>query len=600
MNILTMDQVTKSYTDRILLDNTGFSIQEGEKIGILGLNGTGKSTLLKLLAGIEETDQGEVIKGSHIKIGYLDQAPEFAKHMTVLSGALHGLDGQDMVLVSEAKSMLWKMDLRDYEQPVEHLSGGQRKRVALVNTILQDVDILVLDEPTNHLDHEMSEWLENYLIQYRGSIVMVTHDRWFLDRIVTRIVEVDQGKLYSYPGSYSEFVILKMQRQNMELATERKRQSILKKELAWLARGARARSTKQKAHIGRIEEMQQQKAPEAVRQAELDSVATRMGKKTIELTDISKQYDDNILIRDFNYIFLRNDRIGIIGPNGCGKSTLLKIITDKIKPDTGQIEVGDTIKIGYFAQENSHMDVEMKAIDYVKEVGEYIKTNDGSISASMLMERFLFDGTMQWTKIGKLSGGERRRLYLMRILMEAPNVLILDEPTNDLDIQTLTVLEDYLDAFPGIVIVVSHDRYFLDRVVTRIFSFEGGGKIKQYEGGYLDYLAAAKRDAVWEEKSAQSKESKDKKEKPKPNTVKPKFSFNEKREYEMIDEIIKDLEDKIVRLDEKIAENATNSMKLNELLSEKETAEAELEEKMDRWVYLQELAEKIENYNNGE
>lgn len=619
MNLLTIENLSKAYTDRVLFQDAAFSIQDGEKIGVIGLNGMGKSTLLKILAGKEETDEGQVIMGNHVKIAYLEQTPQFEENVTVLQAALAGMDINDMVLEAEAKSMLQQLDLPDYEQPVNQLSGGQKKRVALINTILQQVEILILDEPTNHLDNEMSRWLEEYLISYRGAIVMVTHDRYFLDRVVSRIVEVDHGKIYSYPGSYAEYVGLKMQRQSMELATERKRKSILKKELAWLARGARARSTKQKAHIQRIENMLQAEGPLEDVQIEIGSVSSRMGRKTIELHGLSKAYGNKKLIEDFEYIFLKNDRIGIVGSNGSGKSTLLKMIVGEVEPDKGTIEVGETIRIGYFAQDNVHMDHEMKAIEYVREVAEYIQTGDGKITASALMERFLFDGTMQWSKIGKLSGGERRRLYLLRILMQAPNVLIFDEPTNDLDIQTLNVLEDYLDAFDGIVIAVSHDRYFLDRIVHRIFALEGDGHIQQYEGGYGDYLIArAKRypnrylpdgsirgnekSGQGEARTAEKKETEGKDIRKKPNfsPQKVKFTYNEQREYERIDDDIAALEKKLESINTQITANATNSVRLKELMEEQEQAQAALDEKMERWVYLNELAEQIEAQKNGE
>ena len=619
MNLLTIENLSKAYTDRVLFQDAAFSIQDGEKIGVIGLNGMGKSTLLKIIAGKEETDEGQVIMGNHVKIAYLEQTPQFEENVTVLQATLAGMDIDDMALEAEAKSMLQQLDLPDYEQPVNQLSGGQKKRVALINTILQQVEILILDEPTNHLDNEMSRWLEEYLISYRGAIVMVTHDRYFLDRVVSRIVEVDHGKIYSYPGSYAEYVGLKMQRQNMELATERKRKSILKKELAWLARGARARSTKQKAHIQRIENMLQAEGPLEEVQIEMASVSSRMGRKTIELHGLSKSYGNKKLIENFEYIFLKNDRIGIVGSNGSGKSTLLKMIVGEVEPDKGTIEVGETIRIGYFAQDNVHMDHEMKAIEYVREVAEYIQTGDGKITASALMERFLFDGTMQWSKIGKLSGGERRRLYLLRILMQAPNVLIFDEPTNDLDIQTLNVLEDYLDAFDGIVIAVSHDRYFLDRIVHRIFALEQDGHIQQYEGGYGDYLIArAKRypnrylpdgsiranekSGQGEVRTAEKKEteSKDIRKKPNYSPQKLKFTYNEQREFETIDDDIAALEKKLESINAQITANATNSVKLKELMGEQELTQTALDEKMERWVYLNELAEQIEAQKNGE
>lgn len=607
MNLLTMEHITKAYTDRVLLNDVAFSINENEKIGVIGINGMGKSTLLKVTAGIEPYDEGKISMGKQVKICYLPQTPEFEEGTTVLRAAIADNVNElnQWTIEADARSMLNQLGFYDYNEKVEHMSGGQKKRIALVNALLTSADILILDEPTNHLDNAMSEWLEEYLIGFRGAILMVTHDRYFLDRVATRIVEVDQGKLYSYPGNYSEFVKLKAERQDMALATERKRKSLLRTELEWLGRGARARSTKQKAHIDRIKAMQEIKDIQEEKRVVLDSVASRMGNKTIELENISKSYGNRKLISDYSYIFLKNDRIGIIGPNGCGKTTLLKIINGIVRPDSGTIEIGQTIRIGYFSQENEYMDASMKVIDYVKEVGEYVTTSDGKITASQMLERFLFDGAMQWSKIEKLSGGEKRRLYLMRVLMSAPNVLILDEPTNDLDIQTLTILEDYLDHFDGIIITVSHDRYFLDRIVNRTFSFEGDGKIRQFEGGYSDYLIRKELEGLDTEMSlkghavateGQSKKgessSKDTWKQRKP---KFKFTYKEQREFETIDDDIAKLEEKLETLDAQIAANATNSVKLRELMDKKEEAGNELDEKMERWVYLNDLNEKIQN-----
>lgn len=615
MNLLTMENITKSYTDRILLDDVGFSINENEKIGVIGVNGMGKSTLLKVVAGIEEADAGKISMGNQVKICYLPQTPVFTPGTTILQAAVGGNmeEWNRWTIEADARSMLNQLGFMDYEEKVEHMSGGQKKRVALVNALLTPADILILDEPTNHLDNAMSEWLENYLISFRGAVLMVTHDRYFLDRIATRIVEVDKGKLYSYPGNYAKFVELKEERQNMALATERKRKSLLRTELEWLHRGARARSTKQKAHIDRIQAMQEMKDIQEEKQVLLTSTASRMGNKTIELFDISKSYGNHLLIRDYNYIFLKNDRIGIIGPNGCGKTTLLKIINGIVKPDTGTIEIGQTIRIGYFSQENEYMDDSMKVIDYVKEAGEYIQTSDGRITASQMLERFLFEGAIQWSKIEKLSGGEKRRLYLLRILMSAPNVLILDEPTNDLDIQTLTILENYLDGFDGIIIVVSHDRYFLDRTVRRIFAFEGEGAIRQYEGGYSDYLIRKELEGLPDmtvksmgvgstaqtEKSGSENSAEDSRVTWKKHDKKLKFSYKEQREFETIDEEITALEEKIEVLDAQMLENASNSVKLNELLEKKEEASQQLDEKMDRWVYLNDLNEQIQEAANS-
>ena len=607
MNLLTMEHITKAYTDRVLLNDVAFSINENEKIGVIGINGMGKSTLLKVTAGIEPYDEGKISMGKQVKICYLPQTPEFEEGTTVLRAAIADNVNElnQWTIEADARSMLNQLGFYDYDEKVEHMSGGQKKRIALVNALLTPADILILDEPTNHLDNAMSEWLEEYLIGFRGAILMVTHDRYFLDRVATRIVEVDQGKLYSYPGNYSEFVKLKAERQDMALATERKRKSLLRTELEWLGRGARARSTKQKAHIDRIKAMQEIKDIQEEKRVVLDSVASRMGNKTIELENISKSYGNRKLISDYSYIFLKNDRIGIIGPNGCGKTTLLKIINGIVRPDSGTIEIGQTIRIGYFSQENEYMDASMKVIDYVKEVGEYVTTSDGKITASQMLERFLFDGAMQWSKIEKLSGGEKRRLYLMRVLMSAPNVLILDEPTNDLDIQTLTILEDYLDHFDGIIITVSHDRYFLDRIVNRTFSFEGDGKVRQFEGGYSDYLIRKELEGLDTEMSLKGhaaategqlkKGESSSKDTWKQRKPKFKFTYKEQREFETIDDDIAKLEEKLETLDAQIAANATNSVKLRELMEKKEEAGNELDEKMERWVYLNDLNEKIQN-----
>ena len=599
MNLLTMEHIIKSYTDRILLNDIGFSISENEKIGVIGINGMGKSTLLKVAAGIEPYDSGKISMRSQVKICYLPQTPVFESGTTVLKAAVEGnIDEMNQWTVeADAKAMLNQLGFTEYDEKIEHMSGGQKKRIALVNALLTSADILVLDEPTNHLDNAMSEWLEEYLIQFRGAVLMVTHDRYFLDRVVNRIVEVDNGKLYSYPGNYSEFVRLKEERQNMALATERKRKSMLRTELEWLSRGARARSTKQKAHIDRIKAMQEIQDIQEEKRVSMSSVASRMGNKTIELSDISKSYGERILIKNYNYIFLKNDRIGIIGPNGCGKTTLLKIINGIIRSDTGTVEMGQTIRVGYFSQENEYMDDSEKVIDYVKEVGEYITTPEGKITASQMLENFLFDGAMQWSRIEKLSGGEKRRLYLLRVMMSSPNVLIMDEPTNDLDIQTLTILEDYLDRFDGIIIIVYHDRYFLDRTVNRIFSFEGEGEIRQFEGGYSDYLIRKELEAVPEEKvSAGKAEKADKdanKDAWKQHEKKIRFTYKEQKEFESIDDDIAELEGEIEKLDQEIAQNVTNSSRLNDLLKEKEQIEQALDEKMDRWVYLNDLNEQI-------
>ena len=599
MNLLTMEHVTKSYTDRILLDDVGFGINDGDKIGVIGVNGAGKSTFLKLAAGTESCEKGKINTGNQIRICYLPQTPVFQGEESVLEAVTARQDAMARWnMEAEAKTMLNQLGFTDYSEKTGHMSGGQRKRIALVRALLEDADILILDEPTNHLDQNMSEWLEEYLIRFRGAILMVTHDRYFLDRVSNRIVEVDQGKLYNYPGNYSEYVRLKEERQNMALASERKRKTLLRTELLWLNRGARARSTKQKAHIDRIRAMQEMEDIQEEKRVQMSSISSRMGNKTIELEKICKSFPERKIIENYSYIFLKNDRIGIIGPNGCGKTTLLRIIAGVLPPDSGRIEVGQTIRIGYFSQENEYMDASMRVIDYIKEVGEYVTTAEGRITASQMLERFLFDGAMQWSKIEKLSGGEKRRLYLLRILMGAPNVLLLDEPTNDLDIQTLTILEDYLDHFDGIVIVVSHDRFFLDRVVNRIFEIGENGRIRQYEGGYSDYLIHRELECPVKtsgsEKRREKPAEKSQKSWRKNQEKKDKFTFNEQREYQTIDADIAELEEQLESVNQNIDENAANSVRLNELMKEKEEIEIRLEAKMERWVYLNEKKEQME------
>lgn len=604
MNLVTAEHLTKSYTERLLFDDTDFSINEGEKVGLIGVNGTGKSTLLKIVAGLEEPDSGRVVRGRNLEIRYLPQNPVFDDGDTVLQCVLKDNEGHEHVwdLESQAKAMLNRLGITDHGAKVETLSGGQKKRVALASVLLSTAGLLILDEPTNHLDSEMADWLEDYLRKFKGALLMITHDRYFLDSVTNRIVELDNGKLYSYQANYEGFLKLKAERMDMERATERKRQSILRVELAWMQRGARARSTKQKGRIMRYEELKDRKGPAEEESVEMESVSSRLGRTTVELSDICKAYGDKVLIRDYTYFFLKNDRIGYIGPNGSGKSTLMKIIAGWVKPDSGTVEIGQTVKLGYFSQENEDMDTSLKVIDYIRNVAEYVKTKDGSISASQMLERFLFPPSMQYTVIEKLSGGERRRLYLLKILMSAPNVLILDEPTNDLDIKTLMILEDYLDSFQGIVITVSHDRYFLDRVVRRIFAFEGNGTLRQYEGGFTDYQAAkAEREAALLEAGAASGQAgqpaeklrDEKKRTEKPREKKLKFSYMEQKEWDTIEDDIAALEEKISGLEAQMEAAATDYGKLRGLTEEKDEAEARLEEKMERWMYLNELAEKI-------
>jgi len=603
MNLLTIEHLTKSYTERLLFDDTSFSINEGDKIGLIGINGTGKSTLLRIVAGLEEPDQGTVVKGRNLDIRFLSQNPVFHEGDTILESIVRDNEGHEHVwdLESQAKAMLTRLGFTDFDSKVETLSGGQRKRVALVSVLLGNTDLLVLDEPTNHLDSSMADWLEDYLKRFRGALLMVTHDRYFLDSVTNRIVELDKGKLYNYQENYEGYLKLKAERMDMEAATERKRQSILRVELEWMQRGARARSTKQKAHIQRYETLRDQEGIKIDQTVELDSVSSRLGRTTVEVNDITKAFGEKVLMKDFTYVFLKNDRIGIIGPNGSGKSTLMKIIAGWLEPDAGTVTVGQTVKRGYFSQESEDMDGSVKVIDYIRNVAEYVKTKEGSVSASQMLERFLFPPSVQYTTVSKLSGGEKRRLYLLRILMEAPNVLLLDEPTNDLDIQTLTILEDYLDSFQGIVVTVSHDRYFLDRVVRRIFAFEGQGNVTQYEGGFTDYQAAFQEKYPeglpgQAEEAAKNSEATEKKTKEKPRGErKLKFSFKEQREWDTIEEDLAALEEKIEALDRQMGEAARDYSRLNALMEEKTEQERLLEEKMERWMYLNDLAEQIEN-----
>lgn len=612
MNILSLENITHSYTERKLFDEASFYLHEGEKVGIIGINGTGKSTLLKIMAGLEIPDEGQVIKAANMMIHYLPQNPIFNEEDTVLESVqnmIHHHANEDELV--KAKAMMTRLGITDFEQKTSELSGGQRKRLALVSVLITPCDILILDEPTNHLDSEMAEWLENQLRGFRGALVMVTHDRYFLDSVTNRIIELDKGKIYSYNEKYSGFLERKAEREASAKASERKRQSILRKEIEWMQRGARARSTKQKAHIQRYENLKNQKGIVQDEKIELSSIKSRMGKTTIELENISKAYDCKVLINDFSYNFLKGDRVGFVGKNGCGKTTLMKIIDGRIEPDSGSVNIGQTIKIGYYTQELennkeagiAYMNPDDRVIDYIKNTAEFVRTEEGLVSASVMLERFLFEPSQQYSKIEKLSGGEKRRLNLLRVLMEAPNVLILDEPTNDLDIETMTILEDYLDSFDGIVITVSHDRYFLDRVVRRIFSFEENGVIGQYEGGYTDYINRKKEKGLLEENAllktksssaGKSDSDKTEKEEYKIRNKKLKFSYNEKREYETIEDDIAKLEEKIEKLDGEIVKNATNSVKLRELMESKEETETLLMEKMDRWEYLEDLAKKIE------
>ncbi|WP_270566608.1 ABC-F family ATP-binding cassette domain-containing protein [Clostridium beijerinckii] len=645
MNIITLENISKNYSDKILLNNVSLGINDGDKIGLIGINGAGKSTFLKVVSGREEFFDGNIVKGKNVRIEYLDQNPLFDEDATVLEQIFKG-DTKEMKLLkryeelldkinscngenfdslnnellkvqseidslslwdmeSDAKTILNKLGIKNYSEKVGNLSGGQKKRIALACSLITPCDLLILDEPTNHLDSDSIEWLEEFLNSRKGALLMITHDRYFLDRVTNRIIELDRGNLYTYPGNYTAFLEKKIERIEVEQSQEEKKNSLIRNELKWVRRGAKARTTKQKARLQRFDELVSEESIKRQEDVDISFVGSRLGKKVVELYDISKSFGSKVIIKDFNYIFLRNDRIGIIGENGAGKTTLVNILRNKLPIDSGKIEIGDTVKIGCFAQDNSNMDPKLRVIDYVKEGGEYIPVEDGTkIMASTMCERFLFDSTMQYTPIEKLSGGERRRLHLLRVLMESPNFLILDEPTNDLDIETLKILEDFLDKFMGVIIVVSHDRYFLDRICTKIFSYEGNGYIKEYNGNYSDFVISKEIEKI---KSVESNDKssnefaadkgKGVKEKTKDN--KPKFTFKEQKEYETIDEDIAKLEEKINSLEKEMAKNSSNYGKLNELMHEKEEVQSELDTKYERWEYLNEIAEAIEEFKNN-
>ncbi|WP_373600937.1 ABC-F family ATP-binding cassette domain-containing protein [Paraclostridium bifermentans] len=633
MNLISLENISKSYSEKVLVNNISLGINEGDKIGLIGVNGTGKSTLLKIIAGQEYVDAGNIIKPNKVRIEYLPQNPHYDENSTVIEQVFKGTSSemrllcdyqkildklnldyndelnkeliklQDKIdalnlwdLESEAKSVLTKLGINNFNQKISELSGGQRKRISLASALITPCELLILDEPTNHLDNDTIDWLEEYLNSKSISLLMITHDRYFLDRVTNRIIELDKGNLYSYEGNYSMFLEKKVERLALESSMEQKRQNLIRTELAWVKRGARARTTKQKARLQRFDELINQDGLSSRENLEIVTASSRLGKKIIEIHNISKSFNDKKVISNLEYAISRVDRIGIIGKNGMGKSTLINILNGKLNPDSGHIEIGETVKIGCFSQDDSHMNLDMRAIDYVKEVSDYIETSDGQrVTASQLCERFLFDGTMQYTYIRKLSGGERRRLHLLRTLMSAPNVLLLDEPTNDLDISTLNILEDYLDEFPGVVICVSHDRYFLDRICNKIFAYECNGNINIYTGNYSDYLIFKENNPTETADIVVKTDSNSiKKEKPK-NNQKLKFTFNEQREFDSIDEDIAKLEEKINTIDESLDKYSTDFTKLQEMLNEKSNLEKELEYKYERWEYLNNLAEEIEN-----
>lgn len=634
MNLITLENITKTYSEKVLLNNVTLNINDGDKIGLIGLNGAGKSTLLKILTGRDEFFDGKVVKGKNIRIEYLAQDTKYDDNSTILEQIFKG-DTPEMKLLmeyeellekvnndislndklialqsridtmnlwdleSDAKTILTKLGISDFNKKMSELSGGQKKRVFLASSLITPCELLVLDEPTNHLDSESIEWLEEYLNSRKGALIMITHDRYFLDRVTNKIIELDRGNLYLYEGNYSDFLEKKAERLQVEASKEEKRQKLILKELKWVRRGAKARTTKQKARLQRFDELVSTDSITVNTDIEMPFVGRRLGKKIIEINNISKSFDNKVLVKDFDYIFSKNDRIGVIGKNGAGKTTLVNMITGAISPDNGDIEIGDTVSIGTFSQDNTHMDLNQRAIDYIKEGGENIPTEDGyNITASQLAERFLFDGTMQYTPIEKLSGGERRRLHLLRVLMESPNVLILDEPTNDLDIETLKILEDFLDEFIGVVIIVSHDRYFLDRLCNKIFSYEGDGLVKQYVGNYSDYLIHKEYEIKPEKSKNEVKEKKTNQKENRNTSSKPKFTFKEQKEFEEIYSVIESLEHELTVIENKMAKNASNYGALNELMKEKETLEEELLFKYERLEYLEDIANKIEEYKS--
>ena len=609
MILLSAEKVYKGYSERQLLDGCSLAIGEGEKIGLIGINGTGKSTLLKVMAGIDPPDSGIVTRAGGVRVAYLPQNPLFDGETTVLQQVMKGVAideerAKDAKVIQQAdeyqcKSILNQLGLGDYDQKIAQLSGGQKRRVALACALAAEAEVLILDEPTNHIDSEMVDWLEGYLKRFQGALLMVTHDRYFLERVVNRIVELDHGKLYSSPAHYSQYLELKAQREEMALATERKRQSLYRKELAWIQRGARARSTKAQFRVDRFEQLKNSEYVPDQSKLEVSALSSRLGRKIIEIDNISKAFDGKQLVRDFSYNLLRGDRIGIIGPNGYGKTTLVRMICGLLEPDSGTIVRGDTVKIGYFSQESfigEEFDPSVKAVDYIRSISQEMQTPEGTLSASQMMEKFLFPSELQYTEIGRLSGGERRRLYLLRVLMEAPNVLVLDEPTNDLDIETLAVLEDYLESFPGVVIAVSHDRYFLDKLMNHVFVLAGNGEVRHYIGGYADYRAEVAEEKRIKKQSTASVSNGEKRD-GRNQREKLKFSFKEQREYEQIDQVIAELEEKIEETEQQIRSNSSDYTALQQLTQEKEELEEQLAQKMERWVYLNDLAERIAEQN---
>ncbi|NLO86793.1 MAG: ABC-F family ATP-binding cassette domain-containing protein [Clostridiales bacterium] len=594
--LLSAEHIVKDYGGKPVLQDISLFVDDGAKIGLVGINGTGKSTLLKIMAGMETADAGVINQKPNLQISFLSQEPIMQDDHTIIEQVFDHFPASFRELNEyEAKDILTRLGIMDFDQKIGTLSGGQRKRVALAAAFIRPADVLILDEPTNHLDSDMVTWLEQRLMRYSGALVMVTHDRYFLERVANSIAELTHGALYLHHANYSRYLELKAERFEMETASERKRQALLRRETKWINQGAQGRGTKSTERIARYEALQDQDAPQTDDQVEIVTLSSRLGKKTIEIDGISKAFDGRTVIRDFSYTVLRDDRIGIVGKNGAGKSTLLNMMTGLLQPDCGHVDIGDTVKIGYFMQESTIMDPNERVSDYIKGIAPEIQTMKGTLSASQMMELFLFSSDLQYTTIGRLSGGERRRLYLLGILMTAPNILLLDEPTNDLDIDTLTILEDYLASFPCAVITVSHDRYFLDKVATTIFEVCMDGVVKQYAGNYADYLEKrTEEEAKTEKKEVRERQPLSPKQK------KPKFSFNEEREFKTIDDDIAEMEEQVVNCSKEIDDNSSDYVMLEKLLAQKEELQAALDAKLERWVYLNDLAEQIEAYQAGE
>ncbi|WP_211747684.1 ABC-F family ATP-binding cassette domain-containing protein [Paenibacillus sp. Marseille-Q4541] len=640
MNIMTVENISKSYGEKVLFKDASFGMSDQDKIGIVGVNGTGKSTFLRVIAGREQADAGNVAIGNQIRVEMLDQNPEYDPDITVLHQVFQGdspvmravrsymeimelleLKPNDAELLqkltslseqmealdawqleSEAKTILSKLGIQQFDAKMGSLSGGQRKRVALAAALIHPSDLLILDEPTNHIDNDSVVWLEQYLQKRRGALLMITHDRYFLDRVANVMIELDHGRLFRYEANYTRFLELKAEREEREASSEQKRQNLLRNELAWIRRGAKARTTKQKARIDRFEKLKDQDMLQRSGDMEMSVASARLGKKILEIEHLSKEIEDRTLVKDLSYIAVPGDRVGIVGPNGSGKSTLLNMIAGRIQPDSGEIVVGPTVKLGYFTQEHQEMDENLRVIEYIKEEAEVIRTGEGeTITAAQMLERFLFPPAAQWTYISRLSGGEKRRLYLLRVLMSAPNVLLLDEPTNDLDISTLSVLETYLEDFPGVVFVVSHDRYFLDRTIDKVLAFEGAGQVRVHVGDYSEYAEwlskngqEPQKESLKKEPSIEKNESATQVKSDDALKVKLKFSFKEQREYDQIDTMIEEAEQKVVTIASQMEESFADAARLQELMKQQTEAEKELEHLMERWTYLNELAEQIE------